>query len=75
MLNIGFIKKYISVGIGGYLVLVITNHFSQTFFHWRLILAPLIISFCIKYLGNRLLLESFIELQVHIGFHDLPACK
>ena len=58
-------------GRKGYAVLV--NY--QSLFSNFLPLALQIISFSIQYRRNRLPLESFIELPVHIGFFDLPACK
>ena len=59
MLYVGFIKRYISSGVGGYSVLV--NYISLLS---SLLSSLQIISLSIKYRQNRLLLESFVELQV-----------
>ena len=66
MLNIGDIKKCKSLEIGGHLVLVNYQSLLSNF----LLFSPQIISFSIKYIRNRLLLESS-----GIGFYDLPACN
>ena len=64
MLNISFIKKYISSEIGGgrgYSVLVNYQSLLSNFFS----LASVITFLSKKYRQNKLLLESFIELPVH----------
>ena len=62
MIKIGFIKTYISSGIGGGGYLALVNY--QSLLSNLLPLAPLILSSSINYSRIRLLHESFIELPI-----------